>query len=50
LTDFANNSQKTTTTAKLNPLIPFHFKVDTFRQAGEQRSRGAEGKEFVSGF
>ncbi len=32
----------------LRQLIPFHFKIDTFRQAEEQGSRGAEEKLFVS--
>jgi hypothetical protein len=32
----------------LHGVIPFHFQVDTFRQAEERRGGGAEEKRFVS--
>jgi hypothetical protein len=33
---------------KRKSVIPFHFQIDTFRQAEERRGGGAEEKRFVS--
>ncbi|MDF5713063.1 MAG: hypothetical protein PUP93_04040, partial [Rhizonema sp. NSF051] len=32
----------------LHPLRPFHFKVDTFSQAGGAGEQGKQGEQFLS--